>query len=104
MTWKMWFGQWIKSCALLSGDMSFNGPGPASYKQDDLIKLRMEKGIHRLTPGVTGWAQVNGRDNIPIPEKVRFEEYYLKNKSFLLDLKILYMTALKMLKAEGVRH
>lgn len=90
--------------SILNGDMSFIGPRPALFNQDDLVALRTGKGIHRLMPGITGWAQVNGRDNIPIPEKVQYEEYYLKNKSFLLDLKILYMTALKVLKAEDVRH
>lgn len=90
--------------SILRGDMSFIGPRPALFNQDDLIRLRTEKGIHELVPGITGWAQVNGRDDISIAQKVAYEEYYLKNKSFLLDLKILYMTALKVIKAEGVKH
>jgi O-antigen biosynthesis protein WbqP len=69
------------------GNMSFVGPRPALYNQDDLISLRTEKGIHKITPGITGWAQVNGRDDLPIPIKVGYDEYYLKNRSFLFDLK-----------------
>jgi len=90
--------------SVLKGDMSFVGPRPALFNQDDLIALRTEKGVHRLIPGITGWAQVNGRDDIPIPLKVKYDEYYMKNKSFFTDLKILYMTLLKVVKAEGVRH
>jgi O-antigen biosynthesis protein WbqP len=84
--------------------MSFVGPRPALFNQDDLIELRTNKGIHKLVPGITGWAQVNGRDDIPIPLKVKYDEYYMKNKSFLMDLKILYLTLIKVVKAEGVRH
>ena len=90
--------------SIIKGDMSFVGPRPALYNQDDLVELRTEKGIHKLIPGVTGWAQVNGRDELPIPVKVEFDEYYLKNRSFSLDLKILWMTLVKVLKREGVRH
>lgn len=90
--------------SVVRGDMSFVGPRPALYNQDDLIELRTAKGIHRLIPGITGWAQVNGRDDLTIPVKVRFDEYYLHNRSFLLDFKILGMTALKVLKREGVSH
>jgi O-antigen biosynthesis protein WbqP len=90
--------------SIIKGDMSFVGPRPALYNQDDLVALRTEKGIHKLIPGVTGWAQVNGRDELPIPVKVEFDEYYLKNRSFSLDLKILWMTLVKVLKREGVRH
>jgi O-antigen biosynthesis protein WbqP len=90
--------------SILKGDMSFIGPRPALYNQDDLIQLRTATGIHRLIPGITGWAQVNGRDDIPISEKVQHEEYYLRNKSFLMDIKILYLTVMKVLKAEGVKH
>lgn len=90
--------------SILKGDMSFVGPRPALYNQDDLISLRTEKGVHRLIPGITGWAQINGRDDIPIPEKVNYDEYYKKNRSFLMDLKILYLTVLKVLRAEGVKH
>jgi O-antigen biosynthesis protein WbqP len=84
--------------------MSFVGPRPALFNQDDLIELRTSKGIHRLTPGLTGWAQINGRDELPIPVKVEFDEYYLKNRSFLLDLKIITQTALKVVRKEGVTH
>jgi O-antigen biosynthesis protein WbqP len=90
--------------SILKGDMSFVGPRPALYNQDDLIELRTRKNIHTLTPGITGWAQVNGRDELPIPVKVEFDEYYLKNKSFFLDLKILWMTIVKVLKKEGIQH
>lgn len=90
--------------SILKGDMSFIGPRPALYNQNDLIALRTEKGIHRLIPGITGWAQVNGRDDISIPEKVRYEEYYLRHKSFAMDMKILYSTFLKVIRAEGVKH
>lgn len=90
--------------SILKGDMSFIGPRPALYNQNDLIELRTKKGVHRLTPGVTGWAQINGRDDIPIPLKVTYDEYYLENRSFLLDLKILYMTVIKVIKADGVQH
>ena len=90
--------------SILKGDMTFVGPRPALYNQDDLIELRTRKNIHTLTPGITGWAQVNGRDELPIPAKVEFDDYYVKNKSFLLDLKILWMTIEKVLKKEGIRH
>jgi len=84
--------------------MSFVGPRPALFNQDDLIELRTRKGVHELVPGITGWAQVNGRDDIPIPLKVEYDEYYLKNKSFFFDLKIIFITALKVLRAEGVSY
>lgn len=90
--------------SILKGDMSFVGPRPALYNQDDLIGLRTEKGIHRLMPGITGWAQINGRDDLPIPRKVEYEEVYLRNWSFLFDLKILFLTFLKVVRAEGVKH
>ena len=90
--------------SVLKGDMSFVGPRPALFNQDDLIKLRTEKGVHRLIPGITGWAQVNGRDDLPIPVKVDFDEFYLNNQSFLFDLKILWLTFLKVVKREGVSH
>ncbi len=89
---------------ILKGEMSFVGPRPALFSQDDLIALRTRKGIHQLTPGLTGWAQINGRDELPIPVKVDFDEYYYKNQSFLLDLKILWRTFFKVVKAEGVNH
>jgi len=90
--------------SILKGDMSFVGPRPALFNQDDLITLRTEKGVHLLTPGLTGWAQVNGRDEIPIPEKVAFDEYYLLHRSFILDMKILFLTLFKVIKTEGVSH
>jgi O-antigen biosynthesis protein WbqP len=90
--------------SVLKGDMSFVGPRPALYNQDDLIELRTEKGVHRLIPGITGWAQINGRDDIPIPQKVELDEFYLKNFSFILDIKILIYTFFKVLKKDGVSH
>ncbi|MFZ5997978.1 MAG: sugar transferase [Nitrospirota bacterium] len=90
--------------SILKGDMSFVGPRPALFNQDDLIALRTERGIHKLIPGLTGWAQVNGRDELPIPVKVAYDEYYLKNRSFLLDIKILWMTFFKVASSEGVQH
>ncbi|MBW2639505.1 MAG: sugar transferase [Deltaproteobacteria bacterium] len=90
--------------SVLKGDISFVGPRPALFNQDDLVELRTGKGIHKLIPGITGWAQVNGRDELPIPVKVEFDEYYLKNRSFLFDLKILWMTFIKVVKREGVSH
>ena len=77
---------------ILMGEMAFIGPRPALHNQDGLKRLRTEKGIHKLKPGVTGWAQVNGRDKLSIPEKVKLDEYYLKNKSYRLNIKILFMT------------
>ena len=89
---------------VLNGEMSLIGPRPALFNQDDLIALRTAGGVHQLTPGVTGWAQVNGRDELPIPEKVKLDEWYLKNRSFWLDLKILGMTVFKVIRKEGVVH
>lgn len=89
---------------ILTGEMSFVGPRPALFNQDDLIALRTKKYIHTLVPGITGWAQINGRDELPIPVKVEFDEYYLKNRSFLLDLKILFITVVKVINKEGVQH
>jgi len=90
--------------SILKGDMSFIGPRPALYNQDDLVDLRSKRGIHRLVPGVTGWAQVNGRDDIPIPLKVEYDAYYMKNKSIILDLKIVWMTAVNVLRKRGIKH
>lgn len=90
--------------SILKGDMSLVGPRPALFNQDDLIALRTEKGVHELVPGLTGWAQVNGRDELPIPQKVQLDSEYLQCKSFLFDLKILWMTALKVLVRDGVSH
>ena len=89
---------------ILKGDMVFIGPRPALYNQDDLIELRTQIGVHRLVPGVTGWAQVNGRDELSIPDKVKMDIYYLENQSLWLDIKILCMTIFKVLKVEGVTH
>lgn len=89
---------------ILKGDMSIVGPRPALFNQDDLIALRTEKGVHSLTPGLTGIAQINGRDELPVPVKVEFDEYYLKNHSFLFDLKIIARTILKAAKGDGVSH
>ncbi|MBT8350313.1 MAG: sugar transferase, partial [Deltaproteobacteria bacterium] len=90
--------------SVLTGDMSFVGPRPALFNQDDLIQLRKEKGIHRLIPGITGWAQINGRDDLPIPEKVDLDEYYLNNRSFIFDLKTLIMTFLSVINSQGIQH
>ncbi len=90
--------------SILKGDMSFVGPRPALFNQDDLIALRTEKGVHELVPGLTGWAQVNGRDELPISQKVQLDAEYLQRQSFLLDLKILWMTALKVMARDGVSH
>ena len=90
--------------SILKGDMSFIGPRPALYNQDDLVECRSKRGIHRLVPGITGWAQVNGRDDIPIPLKVEYDEYYMKNKSIILDLKIVWMTTVNVLRKRGIKH
>lgn len=86
------------------GHMSFVGPRPALYNQYDLIQLRTEKGIHVLTPGITGWAQINGRDDLPIPRKVDLDEYYLQRRSIQLDLKILWLTFFSVLDSKGISH
>lgn len=90
--------------SILKGEISFVGPRPALFNQDDLIDLRTQKGVHKISPGLTGWAQVNGRDDLPIPKKVEFDEYYLKYQSFTFDLKILFLTFLKVIRSEGVNH
>lgn len=87
---------------IIKGDMRFIGPRPALHNQYDLIELRTQVGVHRLIPGITGWAQVNGRDELSIPAKVRMDEFYLKNQSFYLNMKIIIMTFIKVFKAEGV--
>ena len=87
---------------VLKGDISLVGPRPALYNQDDLVELRTKKGIHKITPGITGWAQINGRDELPIPVKVDFDEYYLKNRSHSFDFKILLITFVRVVKREGV--
>jgi len=90
--------------SVLKGDMSFVGPRPALFNQDDLIALRTEKGVDKLLPGITGWAQVNGRDELSIPDKVALDVEYLNHQSFWLDIKILWMTFLKVVKRDGVSH
>lgn len=90
--------------SVLRGDMSFVGPRPALFNQHDLTALRTERGVHVLMPGITGWAQINGRDDLPIPVKVEYDAQYLMNRSFLFDLKIVAMTVLKVMKREGVTH
>jgi O-antigen biosynthesis protein WbqP len=90
--------------SILKGDMSIVGPRPALFNQDDLIALRTAKGVHVLTPGLSGPAQINGRDELPIPVKVEYDEYYLKNRSFLFDIKIIFQTLFKAAKCEGVTH
>jgi len=90
--------------SVLKGDMSFVGPRPALFNQDDLIELRTKKGIHNLIPGITGWAQINGRDDLPIPDKVDLDDYYLKHRSFIFDLKTLFITLLSVIKSQGVQH
>ena len=88
----------------LKGDMSFVGPRPALFNQADLIELRTELGVHTLVPGLTGWAQINGRDEIPIPQKVALDREYLEKQSFGFDLRILLLTAIKVLKRTNVTH
>jgi O-antigen biosynthesis protein WbqP len=90
--------------SILKGDMSFVGPRPALFNQDDLIVLRTKNGVHELVPGLTGWAQVNGRDELPIPQKVQLDVEYLQRRSLLFDLKILWITALKVVARDGVSH
>ena len=90
--------------SILKGDMSFVGPRPALFNQYDLIALRTLHGVDKLVPGLTGWAQVNGRDELPIPEKVSLDTDYLLKRNFRLDLKILLLTAAKVLRSDGVSH
>lgn len=90
--------------SILAGDMSFVGPRPALFNQEDLIQLRTKYGVHELLPGLTGWAQVNGRDELPIPEKVKLDAEYLRRKSAWFDLKIIWMTAARVLRQDGVSH
>lgn len=90
--------------SILKGDMSFVGPRPALFNQDDLIALRTDAGVHELLPGLTGWAQINGRDGLPIPDKVKLDIEYLRRHSFFFDLEILWMTLLKVLRRDGVSH
>ena len=84
--------------------MSFVGPRPALFNQEDLITLRTQYGLHVLMPGLTGWAQINGRDELPIPEKVRLDMEYLQRRSIWFDLRILWLTAVKVLRRDGISH
>ncbi len=90
--------------SIIIGDMSIVGPRPALFNQDDLVALRTKKGVHKLIPGLTGWAQVNGRDELPIPQKVELDFEYLQKQSFFFDLKIIWLTFLKVAKHDGVSH
>ena len=90
--------------SILKGDMSFVGPRPALFNQDDLIALRTAHGVHEVVPGLTGWAQVNGRDELPIPEKVKLDVQYIQRQSFWFDMRILWLTFVKVLRREGVTH
>jgi len=89
---------------ILKGDMSFVGPRPALFNQQDLIELRTRNGVHMLSPGLTGWAQVNGRDELPIPDKVALDEEYLHKRSFLFDVRIIVMTFAKVVRRDGISH
>ena len=90
--------------SILKGDMSLVGPRPALFNQEDLVNLRTEKGIHNLVPGITGWAQINGRDEIPIKEKVILDKEYLDKKSIVFDIKIIWFSIVKVLSGDGVSH
>ena len=90
--------------SIIRGDMSFVGPRPALFNQDDLVALRTHYGVDKLVPGLTGWAQINGRDELPIPEKVKLDVDYMNNQSFLFDLKIILLTFFKVLRRDGIQH
>ncbi len=90
--------------SILKGDMSIVGPRPALFNQEDLIAQRTDKGVHLLTPGLTGWAQINGRDELPIPAKVDLDVYYYEHRSFILDMRIIFRTVFNVAKREGVSH
>ena len=90
--------------SVLLGNMSLVGPRPALFNQEDLINLRTAKGIHKLKPGITGWAQVNGRDEISIPEKVSLEEEYLNKRSFMMDMRIIWLTLIKVIFRDNITH
>jgi O-antigen biosynthesis protein WbqP len=90
--------------SILTGDMSFVGPRPALYNQEDLIAMRTERGIHTLTPGLTGWAQINGRDELSIADKVDFDTAYLRSRTFVLDLTILWRTFMQVWTRDGISH
>lgn len=90
--------------SIIKGDMSFVGPRPALYNQHDLIELRTQCGAHELLPGLTGWAQINGRDELPIPQKVALDKEYVQRQSLSFDIKILFMTALKVIMRSDITH
>ena len=90
--------------SIMKGDMSFVGPRPALFNQDDLIALRTQSGVHELVPGLTGWAQINGRDELPIPDKVKLDVEYLQRQSFWFDIKILWFTFIKVVRRDGISH
>ena len=90
--------------SILKGDMSFVGPRPALFNQHDLIGLRTLAQVHRLTPGLTGWAQINGRDELPIPDKVALDIEYLNRKSLFFDVKIIFLTIFKVIRRDNVSH
>lgn len=90
--------------SVLRGDMSIVGPRPALFNQQNLIQMRTENGIHEIRPGLTGWAQVNGRDELPIPRKVELDLYYLRHQSLSFDLKVILLTALKVVRRDGITH
>lgn len=90
--------------SIVKGDLSFVGPRPALHNQNDLVALRIERGVHELIPGLTGWAQINGRDDLPISLKVEYDCEYMRRRTFLFDLKILFLTLLKVIRREGVAH
>ena len=90
--------------SILKGDMSFVGPRPALFNQDDLIALRKQYGVDKLLPGLTGWAQINGRDELPIPDKVKLDVEYMQNQSVFFDLKIIFLTVLKVVRRDNVQH
>jgi len=90
--------------SILRGDMSFVGPRPALFNQDDLIALRTQHGVHLIVPGLTGWAQINGRDELSIPDKVAYDVEYLQRRSLWLDVKILFLTLTKVISRDGINH
>ena len=90
--------------SIIKGDMSFVGPRPALFNQHDLIALRTQYGVHELVPGLTGWAQINGRDELPIPQKVELDAEYLRRRSFGFDMKIIFLTAIKVIRQDSVTH
>lgn len=90
--------------SIIKGDMSFVGPRPALFNQDDLIELRTRQGVHQLMPGLTGWAQINGRDDLPIPDKVKLDVVYLQRQSLWFDIRILWLTFVSVIRRDGITH